>query len=99
MNRMDNARPHDSRKNEAALTVTKALRIPVPAYSPNLSSNDFSFFEMLKKRVLETSYGSSDELISTMRELVASLPKDQPVSIYKNWMKRLSRVINHRGKD
>jgi hypothetical protein len=43
------------------------------------------------------SYSSPDELISAMSELVASLSKDKLVSVYKNWMKRLSWVMKHQG--
>jgi hypothetical protein len=44
-----------------------------------------------------TSYSSPEELISAISELVASLPKDQLVSAYKNWMKRVNWAIQHRG--
>jgi hypothetical protein len=87
---MDNARPHSSKKSEAALIVTKSGRIPAPAYSPDRCANDFFLFGMLKERMLGTFYNSPDELISAINELIASLPKDQHVSVYKNWMKRLN---------
>jgi hypothetical protein len=53
---------------------------------------------MLKERMSGTSYNSPDELISAVSELIASLPKDQLVSVYKNWMKRFNWVIKHRGE-
>jgi hypothetical protein len=84
------ARPHNDRKSEAALTETKARRIPAPAYCPDLSPSDLFMFIMLKERMSGTSCNSLDELISTIRELIASLPKDQLVSVYTNWMKRLN---------
>jgi transposase len=96
MAHLDNARPHTSRKSEAALATTKACRIPAPAYSPDLSPSDF-FFGMLLERISGTSYSSPDELISAISELIASLPKDQLATLYKNWMKRLNWVIKHRG--
>jgi hypothetical protein len=46
---MDHARPHNSRRSEAALTATKVRRIPAPAYSPDLSPSDFFLFGMLKE--------------------------------------------------
>jgi hypothetical protein len=79
----DNARPHNSRKSEAALTATKARRIPVPAYSPELSPSDFFLFGMLMERMSGTLYGSPDKLISAITELIVSLPKDQLASVYK----------------
>jgi hypothetical protein len=93
---LDNARPPNSRKSEAALTATKPRGIAAPAYSPDPSLSDF-FFGMLEERMSGTPYGSPDELISAISELIASLPKDQLVSVYKNWMKRLNCVIKHRG--
>jgi hypothetical protein len=51
---------------------------------------------MLKERMSGTSYSSPDELISVISELIASLPKNQFVSLDKNWMKRLNWVIQHR---
>jgi hypothetical protein len=75
MAQLDNARPHNSRKSEVALTATKARRIPAPAYSPNLSPSDFFSFGMLKEKVSGTSYSSPDRLISAITELIASLTK------------------------
>jgi hypothetical protein len=94
---LGNARPHNSRKSEAALTVTKARRIPARAYSPDPSPSDFFLFGMLKERISGTSYSSPDELISIISVLIASLPKDQFVSAYKNWIRRPNWVIKHRG--
>jgi hypothetical protein len=79
---LDNARPHNSRKSEAALTATKARRISAPAYSLDLSPSDFFLFGMLKERISGTSYSSPDELISAISELIASLPKEQLVCVY-----------------
>jgi hypothetical protein len=73
---LDNARPHITRKSEAALTGTKARRITVPASSPYISQSDFSLSGILKERMSGTSYSSPDELISAISELIASLPKD-----------------------
>jgi hypothetical protein len=90
---LDNVQPHNIRKSQAALTPTKARRIPAPVYSPDLSPTDIFLFRMLKERMSGTSYSSSDEVISAISELIASLPKDQLVSVYKNWMNRLNWVI------
>jgi hypothetical protein len=98
MSHLDNARPHNSRKSQAALSVAKPRRIPAPTYSPDLSQSDFFLFGMLKERMLGTLYSSTDELISAISELIAS-PKDQLVSVYKTWMKRLNWLIKHRGYD
>jgi hypothetical protein len=46
---LDNARPYNSRKSEAALTATKVCRIPAPTDSPDLSQNDFFLFGMLRE--------------------------------------------------
>jgi transposase len=72
---LDNARPHNNRKSEAALTTTKASRIPAPAYSPCLSPSDFFLCGMLKERMSGTSYSSPDELISVISELIAAFRK------------------------
>jgi hypothetical protein len=93
----DNTRPHNSRQSGAAFTATRASRIPAPAYSPDLLPSDFFLFGMLKERMSRTSYSSPDELISAISELIASLPKDQLVSVYKNRMKRLNWLIKYRG--
>jgi hypothetical protein len=84
-------------KSEAAHTATKAGRVPAPVYSPDRSPGDFFLFGMLKERMSGTSDSSPDELISAMSELIASLPKYQLVSVYKNWMKHLNWVIKYRG--
>jgi hypothetical protein len=51
---------------------------------------------MLKERMSGTSYSLPDELISVISDLIASLPKDQLVSVSKNWMKSLNWVIKQR---
>jgi hypothetical protein len=96
---LDNARPHNSRKSEAALTATKTRRIHAPAYSPDPSPTAFFLFGMLKERMLGTSYSLPDQLMSAISELIASVPKDQHVSVHKNWMKRLNWVMKHPGED
>jgi hypothetical protein len=53
---------------------------------------------MLKERMSGKLCSSPDELISAISELIASLPKNQLVSVYKNWMKRLNWVIKLRGE-
>jgi hypothetical protein len=93
---LDNARPHNSRKSATTLPATKACRIPAPIYRPDLSPNDFFLFGMLKERMSGTSYNLPDELISTISELIASFPKDQFVTVCKNWIKRVNWVIKHR---
>jgi hypothetical protein len=98
MAHLDNARPDNTRRIEAALTATKARRIPAPAYSLDLSPSDFFLPGILKERMSGTSYSSSYELISGISELIASVPKDQIVIVSKNWMKRVNWVIKHRGK-
>jgi hypothetical protein len=45
-----------------------------------------------------TPDSSPDELISRISELIAALPKDQLVNVYKNWMKRLNWVTKYRGE-
>jgi hypothetical protein len=92
---LDNARSHNSRKSEAILAATKARRILAPAYSSDLSPSDFFLFGMLKERMPRTSYSSPDERISIISELIASLPKNQLVSVYQNWMKRLNWAAQH----
>jgi hypothetical protein len=94
---LDNARPHNSRESEASHIAAKVRRIPGTAYDPDLSPSDFFLFVMLKEPMSGTSYNSPDELISAISEMIASLPKNQLVSIYTNWMKRLNWMIKHRG--
>jgi hypothetical protein len=52
---------------------------------------------MLKERMSGILYSSPDELISAISELLTSLPKDELVSVDKNWMKRLNWAIKHWG--
>jgi hypothetical protein len=94
---LDNARLGNSRKSEAAHTETQARRISASVYSLDRSPSDFFLSGILKERMVGTSYSSPDELISAIRQLIASLPKDQLVSVCKNWMKRLNWVVKPRG--
>jgi hypothetical protein len=74
----------------------KPVKSLPPAESPGPSPSDFFPFGMLKERMSGTSYSSPDELISAISELIASFPKDQLISVSKNWMTRLNWVIKHR---
>jgi hypothetical protein len=53
---------------------------------------------MLNEQMSGTSYSSANELISAVTELIASLPKDQLVTVYKNSKKRFNWVTKHRGE-
>jgi hypothetical protein len=55
------------------------------------------FLECSRNECREHHTGHQDELISAWSEPIASLPKDQLVSVHTNWMKRLNWVIKHRG--
>jgi hypothetical protein len=79
------------------LLQQKSVEYLTVAYTPDPSPRDFFLFGTLKERNSGTSYSSPDALISVRCELIASLPKDKLVSVYKNWMKRLNRAIQHRG--
>jgi hypothetical protein len=69
---------------------------------PSLQSRSISEWLLPHWNAQGTNVGniisSPDELISAISELIASLPKDQLVSLYKNWMKRLNWVLQHRGR-
>jgi hypothetical protein len=57
---------------------------------------DLAHRQRFAERMSGTSYSSPDEVISAISELIASLPKDQRVGVYKNWMKHLNWVNKHR---
>jgi hypothetical protein len=50
---LDSARPHNSRKGEAALTATKSRQIPAPAYSRHPSLSGFLVFGMSRNKCRE----------------------------------------------
>jgi histone-lysine N-methyltransferase SETMAR len=94
----DNARPHVSKVSILALRETKANHLPHPAYSPDLAPSDFFLFGYLKGAMAGRACTSENDLLSTIRAIFNEIPKETLTKVYREWMIRLSWVIQHNGQ-
>jgi hypothetical protein len=89
---------HNSRSLIECLAATKARRVPHPAESLDPSPDDLFSFGHLKGKVGGISVETQEELIPVIRRNVASITKDQLMTVDMNWMKRLKRASKHHAE-
>jgi hypothetical protein len=73
----DNARPHTSAVTDEFFNSRGIQRIRQPPYSPDLNLCDRFLFKLLKKGLRESSYTTADEVKTTARHVLKSIPHDR----------------------
>ena len=63
-----------------------------PPYSPDLSPCDFFLFPRLNK------YTSRSSLGSTIYQCLQQIPKEDYLSAFRDWVKRLQKCISVKGE-
>ena len=81
-----------------ALLATKAKRVEHPPFSPDLAPSDFFLFGALKEKLSGSCFSGTEDLISKIREIFENISKETLVSVYENWSRRLSWVIENHGE-
>jgi hypothetical protein len=66
---MDNARVHAAGDCIAGIQRLKITRLPQPAYSPELSSCNFWFFEFAKQAIQDEIFDNADQLIQDLHSI------------------------------
>jgi hypothetical protein len=71
--------------------VTDCRAAPYPPYSPDLALSGVFFFGHFKNGLQGQQFGSADELLSEVRELLDEINIDILEAILREWIIRLDR--------
>ena len=69
-----------------------------PPYSPDLSPCDFFLFPRLKKMLSGNKYTSLSSLGSTIYQCLQQTPKEDYLSAFRDWVKRLQKCVSVKGE-
>ncbi|CAH1995147.1 unnamed protein product [Acanthoscelides obtectus] len=94
----DNASSHIAQRTRQYLTEENVKLLDHPAYSPDLSPNDFFTFLKIKNRLLGQRLKSPEEAIETFKNAVLDLPANEWNKCFKNWFERMQMCINLHGE-
>ena len=68
-----------------------------PPYSPDLSPCDFFLLPRLKKMLSGNKYTSKSSLGSAIYQCLQQIPKEDYLSAFRNWVKRLQKCVSVKG--
>jgi hypothetical protein len=94
---LDNACPHNSRESSQCLKDFHVIRMPQPAYSPDLSPSDFFLFGYLKAKLQGRQLQGRHGLSFAIREIMAEVSRDTLISVCATWQDRFRWVIENGG--
>ena len=69
-----------------------------PPYSPDLSPCDFFLFPRLKKMLSGNKYTSRSSLGSAIYQCLQQIPKEDYLSVFRDWVKRLQKRVSVKGE-
>ena len=69
-----------------------------PPYSPYLSPCDFFLFPRLKKMLSGNRYMSRSSLGSAIYQCLQQIPKEDYLSAFRDWVKRLQKYVSVKGE-
>ena len=94
----DNARPHIAAKTLEQLAARNVILLPHPPYSPDVAPSDFFLFGYLKNCIEGMVFQDSDELVSTIWELLIAIPQETLDRVFIEWIVRLETVVANGGE-
>ena len=94
----DNASSHKCEVVKSFLASVKAKVLNHPPYSPYLSPCDFFLFPRLKKMLSGNKYTSRSSLDSAIYQCLQLIPKEDYLSAFCNWVKRLRKSVSVKGE-
>jgi histone-lysine N-methyltransferase SETMAR len=95
---MDNSMCHNGRMVTEQIDTLKLDRVPHPPYSPDLSPCDFWLFGMLKHKIEDRVFRTTEEIVATVRKVWSEVTLAELQSVFRNWIQRLEYVIDHGGE-
>ena len=93
----DNASSHKCEVVKSFLASEKVKVLNHPPYSPDLSPCDFFLFPRLKKMLSGNKYTSRSSLGSAIYQCLQQLPKEDYLSAFTDWVKRLQKCVSVKG--
>ena len=94
----DNASSHKCEVIKSFLASEKVKVLNHPPYSPDLSPCDFFLFPRLKKMLSGNKYMSRSSLGSAIHQCLQQIPKEDYLSAFCDWVKRLQKCVSVKGK-
>ena len=94
----DNASSHKCEVVKSFLASEKVKVLNHPPYSPDLSPCDFDLFPRLKKMLSGNKYMSRSSFGSAIYQCLQQIPKEDYVSAFRDWVKRLQKCILVKGE-
>jgi len=95
---MDNAPCHNSSVTKQFLEDNNITRVEHPPYSPDLAPCDFYMFGYIKNHFARTIFKDKEDAIEQITRFVNSIPKKQQIAAFDEWMKRLEKCIQLKGR-
>ena len=92
----DNAASHKYEVVKSFLASEKVKNHP--PYSPDLSPCDFFLFPRLKKMLSGNKYKYRSSLGSAIYQCLQQIPKDEYLSAFRDWVKRLQKCVSVKGE-
>ena len=94
----DNAFSHKCKVVKSFLASEKVKILHHLSYSPDLSPYDFFLFPRLKKMLAGNKYTSRSSLGSAIYECLQQIPKEDYLSAFRDWVKRLQKCVSVKGE-
>ena len=94
----DNAFSHKCDVVKSFLASEKVTVLNHPPYSPDLSPCDFFLFPRLKKMLSGNKYTSRSSLGSTIYQCLQQISKEDYLSAFRDWVKRLQKYVSVKGE-
>jgi hypothetical protein len=79
---MDNARPHHSGRSQRCVEASRAERLSHPAYSPDMTPNDFFLFGYIKGKPSDYNFESREDLLNAITEIFTGINQEVLLSVF-----------------
>ena len=94
----DNTSFHKCEVGKSFLASEKLKVLNHPPYSSGLSPCDFFLFPRLKKMLSGNKYTSRSSLGSAIYQCFQQIPKEDYLSAFRDWVKRLQKCVSVKGE-
>ena len=94
----DNAASHKCEVIKSFLASEKVKVLNHLPYSSDLSPCDFFLFPRLKKMLSGNKYMSRSSLGSAIYQCLQQIPKEDYLSAFRGWVKRLQKCVSVKGE-
>ena len=90
---------HDNASSHKWFLASEKVKVlNHPPYSPDLSPCDFFLFPRLKKMLSGNKYTSRSSLGSAVYQCLQQIPKEDYLSAFRDWVKRLQKCVSVKGE-